>query len=220
MSLIHRKPRPLKRDTESLRDDRLFIIACDDTYAPKQYFDFYKITRIKVHVVITDDGTSTAQSVLGRLLEYDHEDDDERWMILDTDHCTEGTHKKGFIQAIKEAKERGINTALSKHCFELWLLLHHLDKESVKNLSNATETEALLRKTLGEYNKKKLKPEHYPLSSVLHACAEAESLDQEVGGGDIPDSNTSRVYLIWNAIAAKGLPSQLPDELKSLLPKP
>ena len=40
MSLTRRKARPLKRDGTRLRDDRLFIVACDDTYAPKQYFDF------------------------------------------------------------------------------------------------------------------------------------------------------------------------------------
>jgi hypothetical protein len=38
MSLVQRQPRPLTRDAVSLRDDRLFIVACDDTYAPKQYF--------------------------------------------------------------------------------------------------------------------------------------------------------------------------------------
>lgn len=218
MSLVQRKPRPLKRDTDSLRDDRLFIIACDDTYAPKQYFDFFNITRIKVYVVPTEDGTSTAERVLGRLLEYKYEQDDELWMLLDTDHCAEGNHKKGFIQAIKNAKERNVNIALSKPCFELWLLLHHVDEKVVEGLSNATETDKLLRKILGEYNKKNLKQEHYPLASVLNACTQAEKLDREIGGGDIPDSNTSRVYLLWKAIAAKGLPSQLPEELKGLLP--
>ena len=41
--LVERKSdgnHPLSRDPHTFRDDRLFIIACDDTYAPKQYFDF------------------------------------------------------------------------------------------------------------------------------------------------------------------------------------
>jgi hypothetical protein len=33
MSLVQRKARPLTRDAASLRDDRLFIVACDDTFA-------------------------------------------------------------------------------------------------------------------------------------------------------------------------------------------
>jgi hypothetical protein len=48
MSPIHRKPRPLKRDADSLRDDRLFIVACDDTYAAKQYFDLMGMSLTQV----------------------------------------------------------------------------------------------------------------------------------------------------------------------------
>ena len=89
MSLTQRKPRPLIRDSESLRDDRLFIIACDDTYAPKQYFNFFSMARIKVHVIETpkEDTSSHATHVLKRLQEVKYDEDDERWMLLDTDHC-------------------------------------------------------------------------------------------------------------------------------------
>ena len=108
MSLIQRKARPLQRDAESLRDDRLFIVACDDTFAPEQYFGFLKLIRVKVHVVPTVDGTSAAKHVLDRLLEFQHEEDDERWLVLDTDHCVRGTHIQGFLAALQEAKQKGI----------------------------------------------------------------------------------------------------------------
>jgi hypothetical protein len=218
MSLTQRKPRPLVRDAVSLRDDRLFIIACDDTYAPKQYFEFFRITRVQVHVVPTTDGTSAAQHVLERLLAIDHEADDELWMILDTDHFTEGTHLASFLNAINQARQRGVNVAVSRPCFEIWLLLHHEDESAVTSLLKAGDVETALRGKLGRYNKTKLRQEHYPLKSVSAACARAESLDKSVGGGEIPAGNTSRIYLIWKAIAAKALPSQLPSELKSLLP--
>ena len=70
MSLTHRKPRPLKRDEGTLRDDRLFIVACDDTYAPKQYFDFFQIPRVQVHVVPSEAGKNAAAHVLKRLLQF------------------------------------------------------------------------------------------------------------------------------------------------------
>ncbi len=178
MSLIQRKSRPLTRDTISLRDDRLFIVACDDTYAPKQYFDFFRITRVQIHVVPTVDGTSAAEHVLGRLLEFEHEPDDERWMLLDTDHCTEGTHLQSFLSAIREAKRQGVEVALSKPCFDLWLLLHHLPENEVVSLSNARSVEAALRARLGQYNKTKLKREHYPIASVSAACSRAAKLDE------------------------------------------
>jgi len=108
MSLLRRKARPLSRDTGSFRDDRLFIIACDDTFAPKQYFDFFKISRVQIHVVPTQDGTSAAAHVLERLLAIDHEDYDELWMLLDVDHCDRGRHVQGFMEAIADAKRRGV----------------------------------------------------------------------------------------------------------------
>ena len=73
MSLLNRQPRPIPsrdKDPASLRDDRLFIIACDDTYAPQQYFGFFRMTRVQIHVIPTVDGTSAAQAVLERLLTY------------------------------------------------------------------------------------------------------------------------------------------------------
>jgi len=220
MSLIQRKARPLTRDVGSLRDDRLFIVACDDTFAPKQYFDFFRIPRVKIHVVPTTDGTSAAAHVLERLLQFDHDPDDELWMLLDTDHCTRGTHQQGFVNALREAKQRGVNVALSKPCFELWLLLHHVDETSVGDLAAASEVESALRSLLGEYNKTKLKLSHYPIESVSAAHARATRLDVTIPGGDIPAGNTSRVYKLLEAIVSKALPSQLPVQLQDLATKP
>jgi hypothetical protein len=100
MTLTHRKPRPIRRDIPTLRDAKLFIIACDDTYAPEQYFSFFPhFSRVQIHVIPTTDGSSVAKHVLERLLEIDVEDYDDRWMILDTDHCLKPQHFSGFEQA-------------------------------------------------------------------------------------------------------------------------
>ena len=219
MSLIARKPRPLSRDTGRFRDDRLFIVACDDTFAPKQYFDFFRIPRIQIHVVETPDGSSAAGHVLDRLLAVEHDEDDERWLLLDVDHYATGHHLQSLTTAIAEARRQGVNIAFSKPCFELWLLLHHEPETSLSQLPDAYAVERALRARLGEYNKTNLKQEHYPLSAVSAACERAERLDSNVLGGDIPKSNTSRVYLIWKAIAAKALPTQFPIELHGLLPQ-
>jgi hypothetical protein len=218
MSLTHRKARPLVRDAQSLRDDRLFIVACDDTYAPKQYFNFLRLSRVQVHVIPTVDGTSAAPHALERLLSFDHKDYDERWLLLDVDHCATGTHLASFIGAIREAQQMGVSVALSKPCFELWLLLHHDDKSAVQAFSDCKSTEDALRGVLGEYNKTNLKQEHYPPDKIASACTRAEALDQTVTGGEIPSANTTRVYQLLKAIAAKALPSQLPAELRLLIP--
>ena len=145
MTLIPRQPRPLTRDSASLRDDRLFIVACDDTFAPKQYFDFFRLPRVQIHVIPTPDGSSAASHVLDRLLGFEHEEDDERWMLLDTDHCVQGTHLASFVEALAEAKRQRVNVALSKPSFELWLLLHHLEETALGVLPAAKDVEEALR---------------------------------------------------------------------------
>jgi hypothetical protein len=218
VSLVQRKARPLTRDAGSLRDDRLFIVACDDTYAPKQYFDFFGFTRVKIHVVPAERGRSAAGNVLDRLLGFEHENDDELWILLDTDHYTQGTHLSSFVSVIAEARRQGVRVALSKPCFELWLLLHHAEESQMANLSSAKQVELALRSQLGGYNKTNLRAEDFPITSVIAACNRAGRLDASVAGGDIPRDNTTRVYKLWKAIAAKALPSQLPTELISLRP--
>jgi hypothetical protein len=221
MSLIKRKKRPLARDAASLRDDRQFFVACDDTYAPKQYFGFFRLSRVHIQVVPSVDGRCAAGDVLKRLLEYsrqfDLEEDDELWMLLDTDHYTKANHVKSFITTIRKAQKKNVNIALSKPCFELWLLLHHESESVVGSLSNASDVAQALRAKLGQYDKTKLKQEDYPLNTVPDAVKRAERLDESITGGDIPQGNTSRVYLLWKAIVSKALPSQLPSELKNLL---
>ena len=219
MSLIGRKSRPLARSDRTLRDDRLFIVACDDTYAPKQYFDFFKITRVHVHVVPTTDGTSSAPHVLERLEGFKIGEDDERWMLLDTDHCTEDSHIATFLEAIQVARQKGIKVALSRPCFELWLLLHHVDGSAVRHLKNARDTETALRNILGNYNKNKLEERHYPIDKLADALMHSKRLDGSVLGGDNPESPTSRVHNLWKAIISKALPSQLPAALRDLGPE-
>jgi len=214
MSLISSlKARPLNRGEGTLRDTRLFLVACDDTFAPKQYFSFLQLSRVKIHVVETDDTKSAAVYVLERLKKFEVEEDDERWMVLDTDHCIEPHHFPTFIEAITEARQAGIKIALSRPCFELWLLLHHVEEAELSMLANAAETEAKLREVLGEYNKCNLKREHYPLASITSAATRAERLDVQVQGGDRPMANTTRVYQLVKAILASIPVAQCPEEL-------
>lgn len=218
MALINRPKRPINRNAGALRDDRLFIVACDDTYAPKQYFDSFQLARIHVHVVPTTDGSSVAKHVLERLKGVESEPDDERWMILDTDHCIAGSHVEGFLSALQSARQQGIFVALSRPCFEVWLALHYLDDyEELTKMQNAQEVGEMLKRMLGQYNKRKIDTSGLSFERVARAWKNGRELDSTVGGGDIPEGVTSRVYKVWEAIVAKALPSQLPSELLEIL---
>ena len=217
MSLIIRQPRPLKRDAGTFRDDRLFIVACDDTYAPKQYFNFFKISRVQVHVFPSEGGLSSiADHVLDKLLSIEHEEFDELWLLLDTDHYIHGEHLKGFSNALSRARQNHVNIALSRPCFELWLLLHQVGKSDVADLDDAVSVTKKLREVLGEYNKTNLKKEHFTIDKVANAILEAQALDSKTVGGIIPANTTTRIYLLWKSIISKAALSQLPQPLADI----
>jgi hypothetical protein len=218
LSLLHREPRTLSRDSGRYRDDRLFLIACDDRYAPPQYFEFFEIPRVRIIVDPTLDSRSAPQHVLSRLLakrdKMKLDVDDECWLVLDTDHNLQPSHRTNFAQTIQEAKAQGIKVAVSCPCFEIWLLLHHATETDAANLSSCDDIQNLIRSRAGSYNKTRLKREHYRDGSAAEAILRSERLDATVQGGDIPQSPTTRVHKLLRAIMAKGLPAQLPPELR------
>jgi hypothetical protein len=65
-----RKKRPLDRSTNIVRDANLIVIASEDTYAVRQYFDFFRSTKIQFKVLETNDGKSSPEHVLARIDEY------------------------------------------------------------------------------------------------------------------------------------------------------
>ncbi len=220
MSLLHREPRPLSRDRAPVRfrDDRLFLIACDDRYAPAQYFEFSRIPRVRILVDPTIDTKSAPQHVLSRLLagrdKEGLEPDDECWLVLDTDHNVRPGHRATFIQTIQDAKAAGIEVALSCPCFEFWLLLHHVTEDEAAGLTNCAEIQDLIRLKVGSYNKLRLQREHFRVGSAAEAILRSEGLDATVPGGVIPQEPTTRVYKLLRAMRAKTLPSELPPELR------
>lgn len=220
MSLLNRVPRPFTRGPSAFRDDRLFIIACDDTYAPKQYFDFFRLRRVQIHVVPTLDGSSSAEHVLDRLLAVECEPDDERWMVLDADHYTHGRHLRSLTLAISRAQQSNVKVAMSKPCFEVWLLLHHRDETVVPGLPDAGAVCAEIRNCRGNYNKTSLREEHYPLQSVADAFARAHRLDHTVPDSVIPQDNTTRIYKILASIAQRASAVEFPNELRAILKEP
>lgn len=218
MAITSRKPRPLGRNEMIFRDDRLFVVATDDTYAPLQYFNEFQFSRVKIVVVPTTDGTSSAPHVLKRLEQYDLDEDDQRWMLLDTDHYIKADHAATFLQAISEARQKGVTVALSNPCFDFWLLLHHVDDlDRLMEIGNAKDVLRELRVELGEFNKTNLDMSRFSLVSVVRACRVARILGKAVQGGDRPQSPMSDVYKLWVEIVTSAQRTQLPQELMDIL---
>jgi len=199
MTLHHKKPRPLSRQELPTRDARIFVIATEDTYAPQRYFELFKNPRIKTHVLPTQDGLSSPKNVIERLNQVRDEhnvlDDDELWLMLDTDHWIEPSHIGNFNQVCKEALQKGYQLAHSNPCFEFWLLLHVFPLEGATQFGRCDAVKARLKEVLGEYTKNTIDIKRFSHESIRNAVAQAEALDS-APEARWPGSTGTHVYKV------------------------
>jgi hypothetical protein len=212
MSLLSRKPLAIGRSQRTLRDDRVFVVATDDTYAPLQYFEQLPLPRVKVIVLPTpvNSGLSAPEHVVERLKnafrsvsqKNQVQIGDEFWVLLDTDHHVRDTNLRGTLEALRTGRQVGFEIAISNPCFELWLLLHHADVAPGTIFSKCIEVEQVVRDTLGQYNKTSIKAGQFPLARVPDAIRRARALETspEDPVGPWPQQAGTRVYRLLERI--------------------
>lgn len=157
------------------RSAKLFIIATEDEYAPKQYFGMFGSRKVQIKILETLDGKSAPQYVLDRLDKFKEthglNEEDELWLLLDVDRWDKPTQ---LMAVCPEARQKGYQLAISNPCFEIWLSLHFTDL----NLKDKTceHFEKRIRKILGSYNKCNLDIALYK-PKVQDALDRARNLD-------------------------------------------
>jgi hypothetical protein len=201
-----RKKRPLDRSTGVLRDANLIVIASEDTYAVRQYFDFFRSNRIQFKVLETDEGKSAPEHVLARIdaymSEYEIGEGDEFWLILDCDHWINSGHVKNLIYVMRECRRKGIRIALSNPCFELWLLLHFAEFPTEKKLTRP-QIEKRIRVGAGLYDKAKVYK--LPLDNERVRAAIGRSKANQSATSEIPDGLQTSVHCIIEELLAAGI---------------
>jgi hypothetical protein len=183
--MSRKKPRPLVREEMTYRDDRLFVIATEDTYAPKRYFEessIFQNSRIKVRVLPTEDGLSAPEHVHGRLKsfrkEYELQEDDVLWLMLDVDHWADPNHISNFDKVCTEAGHLKFQLAHSNPCFEVWLLLHLMDLTSNDQFAKCADVAYRLKDALGTYSGTRLDLSRFNRENAATAVERAEKLDK------------------------------------------
>lgn len=200
-----RRKRPLNRNTDAVRDTRLVVIASEDRYAVRQYFEFFRSTRVQFKCLETVDGKSAPEHLLGRLNDYIQEfdigDGDEFWLVADTDHWIEPDHIKNFVNAISECRKKGIRVTISRPCFELWLLLHFADFPTEAGLTCA-ELGHKIRAAVGHYDKKRIY--NLPITDETVARAINQAKSNTSSSGEVPAAMETRVFQIIDELFHKG----------------
>ncbi len=182
------------------------VIASEDRYAVKQYFEFFQSTRVQFRVLETEDTRSAPGHVMDRLeqfmREYDFGDGDQFWLVCDTDHWIDANHIQNLREIVQRCRQKGIQVALSNPCFELWLLLHFAEfpEEPMERCSQITE---LLKKAAGAYDKKKVYSLPITLDHVTTAIERAKSGCDE--SNPIPTTPQTSVFQVIEAFQTQGI---------------
>ena len=176
MPPVHRRGRPLERETRPVRDARLFVIAVEGARTEHHYFCDFRSTRLRCEVISPEENKSSPKHVLQRLEDYQKEyqldtDEDFLWLVCDRDRWTAAEMTNVAQQCI----QKGYGLAVSNPCFECWLVLHFRDLEAP---ASSRELTAILKKELGGYRKSR-----YPMAPfrprIDQAIARAQKLDAE-----------------------------------------
>lgn len=188
----------VRKDFTRLEGDksaRLVVIAAEGFETENLYFEAMKaeLKAANVHVEVLyrqNDGNSSPEHVYGQIKdfiqEYNIEDDDELWIVIDRDNWT---NKMLSNVARHCAQNKNLRFCVSNPCFELWLLLHLEDvtaysEEDKKQLSvnrKSTRHKTWLKHKLSEimggyneadYDAKRLLP------GIQDAIGRATTLDE------------------------------------------
>ncbi len=207
MTLTSRKRRPIARQEREYRDDRLFFVACDDTFAPLQYFGAIKFRGLHIVVLPAENNRSAPKHALERLdkarKEFQLQEDDEFWLVLDLDHQCEPNHLASLVDALSKALQKDMRLAVSNPCFELWLWLHHHDDFSgLPSPCTAGDLEKALKEALNGYNKTRLRLEDFTRGRAEQAAGRAKLLDTSTATDRWPRETGTHVYRLIEALLA------------------
>jgi len=201
-----RRKRKIDRDSGKLADTNLIVIASEDEYAVKQYFNLFHSVRIQFEVLETEDGHSSPKDVLDRLSRYQEEFQigagDEFWLVTDIDHWAEPGHISNLTRVVQLCRQKGIGVATSYPCFDLWLLLHFLDMPEGP-INQCSEIGKLIREAVGSYNKTKIFRLPFKMENVEAAIGRAKAAEPQ---GPILEELGSEVFrIIENLVKTKAI---------------
>jgi hypothetical protein len=210
-----RNRRPFERP-EGKKSARLVIIASEGRFTESIYFDAVKAelcaSNVHMEVLRRETDNSSPDYVHEQLREfmreYEIDDDDELWMVIDRDRWQEGSLSQ-LAQLCDQNQH--LRFCMSNPCFELWLLLHLEDistyddkqlKELQENRKTAKFSDTWLKRRvralLGSYSESDYDAYRF-MPLVDTACRRAKELD--INPSDRwPQTIGTRVYRLIESI--------------------
>lgn len=201
---------------EGKKSARLVVIAAEGKETENIYFEAMKRLRqasnVHVEILRRDDHASSPIVVYDQIQqfkkEYNIEEDDQLWVVVDRDKWTAKMLKSVAQYCYRDPH---LNFCVSNPCFELWLVLHVEDINSLSedernkmranrksSKRGATFLKKRLRGHLGSYQESNYDVERL-ISTVDVAIERADALDNNKQDR-WPQDLSTRVYRLARSI--------------------
>lgn len=200
-----RKPAPLRRRGPVKPERYVIALFCEGAATEPQYFqalaklpEVRQTTNLDLRIELT--GAVPLTLVTKAVSAKAQDSADAYWCIFDVEWPE---HHPNLSQAIALAEREGIPLAMSNPAFELWLLLHHVDRRGHLDTHEAVSARRKADKSVD----KNLDPSKYMPHRVT-AAGRAQALRQRHirDGNSTPHDNPSTsVDLLVAAIERGGL---------------
>lgn len=193
------------------RDSSIIGIACEGDVTEYRYFEEFRVrytdfpSRIHIELIKRQEASESApEHVIASIDAFKKSKaglDDEFWAVIDYDRWGE----KKLSEIAQQASQKGYRVAVSRPCFEAWLLLHWIEDTEIEktwlsklNEKGCKDIADELRKIRGHYRKELNDADEY-IEQAERAIRNAQSLD--INPSDRwPQSFGSRVYRICERI--------------------
>jgi RloB-like protein len=214
-----RERRPFKRPGFVRDSHQLFVVACEGQVTEKRYLDELNASHgrigVFVEVLQRQESGSSPERVMRQLNDFKREyrlkAQDQLWMLIDRDKQSWTT--EAIAQVARLCIQKGFSLAVTNPCFELWLLLHVHDIDTMttaeknellanrKDGSSRTCLERKLSLICGGYSKTHFDPRIYT-SQVFDAIARAERLEGQAQGRWPENRLGTQIHLLVQKLIA------------------
>ena len=133
---------------------RIYIFTEGSVTEPKyfrEFIQYFKISQAQVKVIDRESTASSPESVIKEMDYYKKSNpfktkNDIYCMVIDTDRWG-----KNLKEAVDDAHQRRYLVALSNPCFEIWLLMHFQDANTILNNANLLMTKTEINTQIHSY---------------------------------------------------------------------
>jgi len=190
-----------KKKSQLKNPHKKIIIAMEGNKTEPDYFNKLKIEYKKSKLIIPLDRLNTnsdPKHVINQLNDYKKDNDidvlDELWLIIDTEN-PDNRSQELLSEIADECETKNYRLGMSNPCFEIWLILHYEDSDSISKTAKCGELKTKWKEI--KHNKRQNKENILDFLTIAVNNAEKLDIDKTTR---YPNTIGTRVYKLIKSI--------------------